>query len=124
MDRLRRQGLAEYGRLARNATIGRNSPRWQGWETRESYKYAIAKNGRLYPPKEIIALATGTPNSHFSGGAEANGYLRKLGFRVEALRLLTEGQAQAALHDLLVTAQRLLFFAPHHVVDCGHAGGE
>ena len=81
----------------------RASPKWQGWETRESYKYAIAKNGRLYPPKEIIALATGVSSTNFSGGAEANGYLRKHGFQIEALRLPTEGDVQAALHDLLVT---------------------
>jgi hypothetical protein len=81
----------------------RASPKWQGWETRESYKYAIAKNGRLYPPKEIIALATGIATANFSGGAEANGYLRKHGFRIEALRLPTEGEVRSALHDLLVT---------------------
>lgn len=81
----------------------RATPKWQGWETRENYKYAIEKNGRLYPPKEIIALATGTPNASFSGGPEANGYMRKHGFRIEALRLPTESETQSALHDLLVS---------------------
>jgi hypothetical protein len=81
----------------------RPSPKWQGWEAKDNYKYAIAKNGRLYPPKEIIALATGTPTSNFSGGAEANGYLRRHGFQIEALRLPAEGEVQTALHDLLVT---------------------
>lgn len=81
----------------------RMSPKWQGWETRDNYKYAIAKNGRLYPPKEIIALATGISTGNFSGGAEANGYLRRHGFHIEALRLPTEGEVQAALHDLLIS---------------------
>jgi hypothetical protein len=90
------EALAQFDREERA------SPKWQGWETRDSYKYAIAKNDRLYPPKEIIALATGIANANFSGGAEANGYLRKHGFRIEALRLPTEGEVQTALHDLLV----------------------
>jgi 5-methylcytosine-specific restriction protein B len=81
----------------------RASPKWQGWEERDNYKYAIVKNGRLYPPKEIIALATGVSNTEFSGGAEANRYLRKHGFQIEALRLPTESEVQTALHDLLVT---------------------
>ena len=62
--------------LARFDREERALPKWQGWEKRDSYKYAIAKNDRLYPPKEIIALATGIANANFSGGAEANGYLR------------------------------------------------
>jgi len=48
-------------------------------------------------------LATGVPNASFSGGAEANGYLRRHGFRIEALRLPTESEVQSALHDLLVS---------------------
>lgn len=91
------EALAQFDREERP------SPKWKGWETRESYKYAIVKNGRLYPPKEIIALATGIPNADFSGGAEANGYLRKHGFQIEAMKLPTEGEVQTALHDLLVT---------------------
>ncbi len=81
----------------------RASPEWQGWEARKRYKYAIAKNGRLYPPKEIIALATGVATADFSGGAETNGYLRKHGFQIGALRLPSEGEVQPALHDLLLT---------------------
>jgi Mrr restriction endonuclease-like protein len=91
------EALAQFDREERA------SPKWQGWEARENYKYAIAKNDRLYPPKEIIALATGIATADFSGGAEANGYLRKHGFQIEALRLPTEGEVQIALHDLLVT---------------------
>jgi hypothetical protein len=77
-------------------------PKWEGWEARENYKYAIAKNGRLYPPKEIISTATGIPTADFSGGAEANTYLRKHGFQIESLRLPTQSEVEAGLHDLLV----------------------
>jgi hypothetical protein len=57
----------------------------------------------LYSPKEIIALATGVKNANFSGGPEANEYLRRRGFRIEALKLPTESEVQTALHDLLVS---------------------
>ena len=30
----------------------RATPQWQDWETRQNYKYAIEKNGRLYPPRK------------------------------------------------------------------------
>jgi len=88
--------------LARFDQEERSSPKWQGWETRGSYKYAIAKNDRLYPPKEIIALATGIATADFSGGTEANNFLIKHGFRIESLRLPAESEVQTALHDLLV----------------------
>src|SRR5262245_55869135 len=93
--------------LARFDREHRASPEWQDWERREAYKYAIAKNGRLYPPKEIVAMSTGVAKTEFSGGAEANGFLRKQGFPIEALRLPSEGEVQIALHDLL------LLRAPH-----------
>ena len=89
--------------LARFDREERGLPKWRGWEDRESYKHAIAKNGHLYPPKEIIALATGRPISEFSGGPETNEYLRKRGFQIEALRLPTQSEVEAALHDLIIS---------------------
>ena len=91
------EALAQFDREERA------SPEWQGWETRDSYKWAIAKNDRLYPPKEIIGLATGIAETNFDGGVESNSYLRKLDFQIEALRLPTESEVQIALHDFLVT---------------------
>lgn len=80
----------------------RTLPKWQDWEENGNYKHAIAKNGLLYPVKEIIADATGMATSEFGGGSEANIYLRKLGFDIEPLRLPTESEILAALHDLLI----------------------
>jgi 5-methylcytosine-specific restriction enzyme A len=57
----------------------RYTAEWQGWETKYNFKYALISNGLRYPVKEIIALATGTTKSSFSGGKESNEYLRKLG---------------------------------------------
>jgi 5-methylcytosine-specific restriction protein B len=77
-------------------------PKWKGWEEKGNFKHAVVQNSLLYPVKEIISQATGVPTSDFSGGPEANSYLRKLGFQIEPLRLPTEGEVRAALHDLLV----------------------
>jgi MoxR-like ATPase len=91
------EALAQFDREERDL------PKWKGWEERESYKHAISKNDRLYPPKEILALATGLPVSEFSGGPETNDYLRQRGFQIEPLRLPTRGQVEPALHDLIVS---------------------
>jgi hypothetical protein len=80
----------------------RLSPDWQGWEQRASFKFALVQDGKTYPVKEIIALATGTPVGTFSGGKEANGYISKLGFAIERLHLPAESELKAALHDLLL----------------------
>ncbi|TWI60482.1 Mrr restriction endonuclease-like protein [Bradyrhizobium huanghuaihaiense] len=90
------EALAEFDR------DGRELSKWQGWEENASYKHAIAKNGRLYPVKEIVSQATGVATSEFSGGSEANNFVRKLGFQIEPLRLPTESEVRSALHDVLL----------------------
>ncbi len=65
----------------------RHTAEWQGWEMKHNFKHALVKDGFRYPVKEIIALATGKAKSSFSGGAESNGYLRRLGFEIERLKL-------------------------------------
>src|SRR5580700_5910773 len=57
----------------------------RGWEANRNFDYALVFEGRRYPPKEIISIATGVPASTFSGGLESNSYLRKLGFTVVRL---------------------------------------
>ena len=60
----------------------RNTPQFTGWESYGPQKYAISYEGKLYPPKVIISLATGVPRSDFSGGRESNSYLANLGFKI------------------------------------------
>ena len=51
-------------------------------------KFALMFKGRPYPPKVIVAMATGLPVSAFSGGeggGAANPWLRKRGFTVEPM---------------------------------------
>jgi 5-methylcytosine-specific restriction protein B len=74
-----RTALAEF-----DSTL-RSSDAWQGWEGSRAQKYALQFDSRLYPPKTIVSLATGSPVSQFSGGDETNNYLRSYGFEVVPL---------------------------------------
>lgn len=68
----------------------RDSQDWQGWEGNKPHKYAIRAGDRLYPAKQIVALATEMPVAEFSGGersGQANEYVRDRGFEVVRLRL-------------------------------------
>jgi hypothetical protein len=79
------------------------SPEWTNWEQKESHKYAIEENGRRYPVKKIVSIATDTPVASFSGGDEANTYVAKLEFRVVPLRQSSEAEVsiQALLQQIL-----------------------
>ncbi len=63
----------------------RHTDEWTGWEEKANHKYAISYNGRRYPVKAVIRLATGAPSITFSGGYEANTYVQKRGFSVVSL---------------------------------------
>lgn len=56
-------------------------------------KFAVIVDGRAYPPKAIIALATGLPVSSFSGGIESTRWLSKRGFETVALNPESRGDA-------------------------------
>jgi 5-methylcytosine-specific restriction enzyme A len=56
---------------------------YDDWLAKRSYRYALSFNGRLYPPKRILSLATGVDIRQFSGGvAQTNRILCSLGFEV------------------------------------------
>lgn len=60
----------------------RNNAEWLNWQNNKNHKYAIQREGRLYPVKQIISMATEQPVSSFSGGDESNSYLVKKGFKI------------------------------------------
>jgi hypothetical protein len=80
----------------------RDAAEWRDWERNNSHKFAFVLNGRRYPMKEVISMATGTPKDDFSGGEEAISFADKLGLDVEALRLPSEAEVATALHDVLL----------------------
>jgi hypothetical protein len=88
--------------MARFDTEFRSTEPWAKWEENHSHRFAVKGNGKLYPVKQVIALATGAPVSSFSGGVEANDYLKERGFEIEPLHLPTETETRIALHELLL----------------------
>ena len=71
-------------------------PEWAGWETNAAQNFVVVQNGKRYPPKKIISLATGTDVDSFSGGHQSNSYLKAVGFDV--IRLEQKGQVNPAPH--------------------------
>ena len=74
----------------------RDLPEWADWEANAAQIFAIAQEGKRYPPKKIISLATGMPVNSFSGGHQSNSYLKGLGF--EVMRLEHKGKLNAVPH--------------------------
>jgi 5-methylcytosine-specific restriction enzyme A len=67
----------------------RDTPDWAGWEQNRAHLYAIEYEGKRYPVKQIISMATEIPVSDFSGGqaaGDANHYVADRGFRIVELR--------------------------------------
>jgi hypothetical protein len=62
----------------------RGEGRWADWQS--NHKHAIEHEGRLYPVKQIVSMATGRPARSFSGSEQANSYVREYDFDVTRLR--------------------------------------
>lgn len=83
----------------------RDTPEWQGWEDRGAQKYAILHEGKHYPPKQIISMATGVFRSQFSGGQQSNSYLERRGFQIITLEAEEDQEEQEAANPQEVMAQ-------------------
>jgi 5-methylcytosine-specific restriction enzyme A len=55
---------------------------YENWLQKESYKYAVLYDGRVYPPKHILYVVTGIPTTDFNGGEQTNRVFRQLDFDV------------------------------------------
>lgn len=64
----------------------RNTSEWSHWEENANHQYAILHEGKRYPVKQLISMALQIPRYSFSGGNEANQYVRRLGFQVISLQ--------------------------------------
>jgi len=70
-------------------------------ESRKSTRYYLASGGKQYPPKYVISLANKYANgpelnpANFSGGPEANSFLRRRGFHT----VEKNQQQKVILHD-------------------------
>ncbi len=74
-----------------DATL-RNSKEWIGWEDNKAQLWVLEHNGKRYPPKKIISLATAAPVGTFSGGPESNEYLATRDYNVTRLRETSLGE--------------------------------
>ena len=59
-----------------------DSNSYDAWLDKDTYKYAVEHNGKLYPCKYILSRATGIDILEFEGGNQTNSVLSKLGFCV------------------------------------------
>ena len=94
------QAIEEYD------TSLRDTLEWANWESKDTYKYAIVHDGKRYPVKQIIRMATGA--TKFSGGEEANNYVTKRGLSVVPLENASAEQDslgfRAGLEEILEAA--------------------
>ena len=60
-----------------------NPETYDDWLQKGTYKYAVRYDGRMYPPKHIMSMATGISTTDFNGGEQTNRVFRQLGFDVE-----------------------------------------
>jgi hypothetical protein len=73
----------------------RSKGRFARWPTAAD-KFALAHNGRSYPPKMIISLATGVGVHTFSGGQESTSYTDKRGLITVPIDDALRAQLRAA----------------------------
>lgn len=94
----------------------RDSPEWTDWEGNKAQAWVLVHDGKRYPPKKIISLATGAAVSSFSGGPESNDYLSERGFSVTRLREPSLSETLGLILERYGQARRSLPFAGHHEV--------
>jgi hypothetical protein len=82
---------------------------------RDSEKYDLEYNGKLYPPKYIISLANKYANgkeldhSEFGGGEESNNFLESLGFNIMGKQKVSEKEYES-ITNISQTKNPLSFF--------------
>jgi uncharacterized protein (DUF697 family) len=64
----------------------RADSQWINWESNQAHRYAIKRGDKLYPVKQVIAMASGVSVGSFAGGSQANDYLKGRGFEIVPLR--------------------------------------
>lgn len=94
----------------------RASPEWAAWDTNKSQVWALEHEGRLYPPKKIVSMATGQEVGSFSGGPDTNDYLAARGFATRRLREPTLQETFAAILHKYSTARATLAFGGKHEI--------
>jgi len=64
------------------ASLYPNPNDYDHWLDKQSYRYAIDYEGKLYPPKHILSEITGISTTEYSGGYPTNRVFIELGFTI------------------------------------------
>jgi MrcB-like, N-terminal domain/AAA domain (dynein-related subfamily) len=83
----------------------RGTPGWVNWEAKGNHRFAIEVDGRRYPVKQVLSMASGQPVDTFSGGVQgANKVLVDQGFQVVALReaIVEDQQPMTRFRDAIL----------------------
>jgi hypothetical protein len=83
----------------------RAAPEWAIWETSASHRFAVRHDGKLYPLKMVLQLASGIERSEFSGGmakGQAGAILKQAGFDVIDLRTAEDNERDQPNHWALM----------------------
>ena len=102
------QALAEFDKEHRG------DGQWADWRSNRNYRHAIKHEGRLYPVKQIISMATGRPSQSFSEGREAGSYVEDYGFDVVTLR---PSSIKESLEEILDTYSEIRDTEPFSKTD-------
>lgn len=94
----------------------RQSAEWANWDSKKSQLWALPHGDRLYPPKRIIAMATGQPVNTFDGGPESNDFLAARGFTVRRLREPALKEYFETILDRYGPARQSLAFGGNHEI--------
>ena len=94
----------------------RQSKEWVNWDSSKAQSWALEHNGRLYPPKKIVSIATGVGVNSFSGGPETNSYLDARGFVVRRLREPTLQDTFQTILEKYTTARATQGFGGKHEI--------
>jgi len=70
------------GALRQFDSAYRDTNDYDGWLDKRTYKYAVRHDGRLYPCKHILSVASGFDLTEFGGGQQTNSKFEGLGFEV------------------------------------------
>lgn len=94
----------------------RQTEEWSRWEDNKAQVWAIRHDGRRYPPKKIVSMATGLPVGNFTGGPETNEYLEDRGFKVGKLRDVLLSETFELILDRYKTARATQNFGGQHEI--------
>ena len=97
----------------------RDTSDWADWESDGRQRYAILYEGKRYPPKKILSVATNTHVSEFGGGessGRANRIVEQQGFEIISLR---EDREPDWIRDELILALDVYLQNPNTIPSQG-----